>query len=164
MHIKYLFSVTSANNCVWVLQETEKEDRCTIQLSPIKADVHGKSGNAPQMQKKEKLQSPYLGPSLAPTKLYQEPKGSDSYDSLFQVPVKLCRTVFHSLWHGQTDKHQACYLLHELPNRFECAFPSACLPLSLKHGAVAKLSTFKMTVDSEEGQNLSQMITFILQK
>lgn len=36
MHIKYLFSATSVNNCVGVLQKTEKEDRCTIKLTPIK--------------------------------------------------------------------------------------------------------------------------------
>lgn len=53
MHIKHLFSVTSANNYVWVLSETEKEDGCIIQLFPIKVPVHGKSENAPQMQKRE---------------------------------------------------------------------------------------------------------------
>lgn len=92
-----------------------------------------------------------LGPSLAPTKLYEEPKGSVNYSSLFWVLAKLYKTVFHSLWHGQTDKHQDCYLLHQLPNGFECTFPSACLPLSLKYGAAAKFRTFKMSIDSEEG-------------
>lgn len=101
MHIKYLFSATSVNKCVGVLQKTEKEDRCTnYQTNP-----HQRERAEIILVSRGSYRVKTLCPSLAPTKLYQEPKGTDNYNSLLQVFVKLCRTVFQSLWNWQTDKH-----------------------------------------------------------
>lgn len=124
------------------LWEAEKEDRCTV-LCMGRIEL----GLASRWKKMSPSHAPFLGSQ----KTVSGDKDADSYNFVFHIYVKLCGIAFQSLWNRQTDRHQDYYLFHQLLNRFECTFLSACLPLSLRYGAAPKFRTFEMTVDREEG-------------